>query len=115
MCEVDLIIISSGPAGVSTALHFLQRDYRWQQRMIILEKDAHPRHKLCGGGVTRIGLETLQDLGFDLPLPILYEEVNEARLLYQGREIRVRGRPEFLVLIVLNSMHIWPSRRADKG
>jgi flavin-dependent dehydrogenase len=97
MREVDLIIIGSGPAGVSTALHLLQRDQSWAQRMILLDKDAHPRHKLCGGGVTRIGLETLQGLGFDLPLPIPHEEVNEIRLLYRGREIRARGRPEFLV------------------
>jgi flavin-dependent dehydrogenase len=97
MREVDLIIIGSGPAGVSTALHLLQRDQSWAQRMILLDKDAHPRHKLCGGGVTRIGLETLQGLGFDLPPPIPHEEVNEIRLLYRGREIRARGRPEFLV------------------
>jgi len=97
MREVDLIVIGSGPAGVSTALHLLQRDQSWAQRMILLDKDAHPRHKLCGGGVTRIGLETLQGLGFDLPLPIPHEEVNEIRLLYRGREIRGRGRPEFLV------------------
>ena len=97
MREVDLIIIGSGPAGVSTALHLLQRDQSWAQRMILLDKDAHPRHKLCGGGVTRIGLETLQGLGLDLPPPIPHEEVNEIRLLYRGREIRGRGRPEFLV------------------
>jgi len=65
--------------------------------MILFDKDAHPRPKLCGGGVTRIGLETLQGLGFDLPLPIPHEVVNEVRLLYRGREIRARGRPEFLV------------------
>ena len=97
MREVDLIIIGSGPAGISTALHLLQRDQSWDQRMILIDKTAHPRPKLCGGGVTRIGLETLQGLGFDLPLPIPHEVVNQARLRYRGREIRVRGRPEFLV------------------
>ena len=97
MREVDLIVIGSGPAGVSTALHLLQREQAWAQRMILLDKAAHPRPKLCGGGVTRIGLETLQDLDFDLPLPIPHEVVRQARLRYRDREIRVRGRPEFLV------------------
>lgn len=97
MREVDLIIIGSGPAGISTALHLLQQERSWAQRMILIDKAAHPRPKLCGGGVTRIGLETLQGLGFELPIPIPHEVVNQARLRYRGREIRVRGRPELVV------------------
>jgi flavin-dependent dehydrogenase len=97
MREIDLIIIGSGPAGISTALHLLQQDQSWAQRMILIDKAAHPRPKLCGGGVTRIGLETLLGLGFELPLPIPHEIINQARLRYRGREIRVRGRPELVV------------------
>ena len=97
MQEVDLLIIGSGPAGISTALHLLKLDPGWVDRMIVLEKAAHPRPKLCAGGVTRIGLETLRDLGLDLPLPIPSVEIEEARLVYTNRVIRVRGEPEFVV------------------
>lgn len=97
MQEVDILIIGSGPAGISTALHLLSRDPGWLNRMIVLEKSAHPRPKLCAGGVTRIGLETLRDLGLDLPLPIPCVEIEEARLVYTKRVIRVRGEPEFVV------------------
>ncbi|UCF28694.1 MAG: FAD-dependent monooxygenase [Chloroflexota bacterium] len=97
MQEIDLLIIGSGPAGISTALHLLQQDAGWSERMILLEKAAHPRPKLCAGGVTRIGLEALRDLGMNLPLPIPNVEIEEARLVYQDRVIRVRGEPEFVV------------------
>lgn len=95
--ELDLLIIGSGPAGISTALHLLQQDTGWAERMILLEKAAHPRPKLCAGGVTRIGLETLRGLGMDLPLPLPNVEIEEARLVYKGRMIRVQGEPEFVV------------------
>lgn len=97
MQEVDLLIIGSGPAGISTALHMLQEDSSWADRMILIEKVAHPRPKLCGGGVTRIGIETLHNLGIHLPLPIPGVEIEKARFLFQGRSVDVKGNPEFVV------------------
>jgi flavin-dependent dehydrogenase len=95
--DVDLLIIGSGPAGLSTALHLLQQDVSWAERMILLEKAAHPRPKLCGGGVTRIGLEALLGLGVQLPLPIPSVEIEEARFIYQDNRVSFRGQPEFVV------------------
>ena len=65
--------------------------------MLLLEKEAHPRHKLCGGGVTRLGLEILQDLGVPFPLPIPQEQVEDIRFNYHSRTIHVRGKPRFTV------------------
>ncbi len=97
MEEHDLIIIGAGPAGISTALHLLQLDPSWAHRMVIFEKAAHPRAKLCGGGVTRLGLGVLQGLGFALPLPLPQAWVNDIRLIYRKRVIHVRGQPQFIV------------------
>ena len=97
MLEVDLLIIGSGPAGISTALHLLRKDSSWADRMILVEKAVHPRPKLCGGAVTRMGLESLRDLGFHYPLPIPGVEVDHAQLLFQERSINFHGRPEFVV------------------
>lgn len=97
MQEIDLLIIGSGPAGLSTALHLLQQDSGWAKRMILVDKASHPRPKLCAGGVTRIGLKTLRDLEIQLPLPIPVVEVEEARLVYKNSQIRFRRKPVFVV------------------
>jgi hypothetical protein len=97
MQTIDLLIIGAGPAGLSLALHLLQQDPGWSERLVILEKAAHPRPKLCGGAVTRLGLGILQDLGFSLPLPIPQARVDDVRLVYAGRVVHVRGRPQLAI------------------
>lgn len=97
MQEVDLLIIGCGPAGLSTALHLVKQDASWIDRMVLIEKTRHPRPKLCAGGVTSIGLETLRDLGLHLPLPIPSVAVEEAHLIYEDSTIRVKGHPIFMV------------------
>ena len=72
--SVDVLIIGSGPAGMSTALHLVQADQAWADRIVVIEKAVHPRDKLCGGGVTRAGEDILGRLGlsFDPPHVLAY-------------------------------------------
>ncbi len=95
--RIDLIIIGSGPSGISTALHLIQQDPSWKHRLIILEKSEHPRHKLCGGGVTRFGLTTLKSLGVPFPPPIPYTIIEDLNIRYQQQTIHVRGKPIFII------------------
>src|SRR3990170_550248 len=94
---VDLVIIGSGPAGLSTALHLVQLDPGWANRMLLLERAVHPRPKLCGGGVTRLGLNILADLGINFPLPLPQTQVEDVRLRYEARTIHVHGQPQFVI------------------
>ncbi|HLF91659.1 MAG TPA: NAD(P)/FAD-dependent oxidoreductase [Anaerolineales bacterium] len=97
MQYVPIMIIGAGPAGLSTALHLVQHHPGWKDRLILLERAAHPRHKLCGGGVTRMGLDILRGLGMPAPLPVPQVSVEDVRLVYDQRVIHVRGRPEFVI------------------
>lgn len=90
-----MAIVGAGPAGLSTALHLLQRDRRWADRMLVLERAAHPRHKLCGGGITQFGLRQLDQLGLTPAVPFI--PIKEARFSYGSRGFTVRGNPLFIV------------------
>ena len=113
MESYDLLIIGSGPAGSSTALHLLQRDPRWATRILMLEKERHPRPKLCGGGLTEWGEQPLRDLGLELAVPHI--AIREARFRHKRSEFSVWGEPVFRVTrdrksTRLNSSHSRASR-----
>jgi geranylgeranyl reductase family protein len=93
---IDVLIIGSGPAGVSVALHLLKRDPAWAERIIIVDKAVHPREKLCGGGITHLGQNILADLG--LPLEPRHFEVKEARLVYRDKTYSFYGNPVFRIV-----------------
>ncbi|MFO7661503.1 MAG: NAD(P)/FAD-dependent oxidoreductase [Chloroflexota bacterium] len=93
---VDVLIVGSGPAGTSTALHLIKQDPAWAGRITIVDKAVHPREKLCGGGITHMGQNILANLG--LPLEPLNFEVKEARLLYRNNSYSFFGNPVFRIV-----------------
>ena len=92
----DVVIVGGGPAGISTALHLLQLDPAWRSRLVVLEKERHPREKLCGGGVTPYGESILGSLGL-LPLGVPHVGVGEARLQFEDLIVAVRKTPAFRI------------------
>lgn len=96
MVEIDVLIIGAGPAGVSTAMHLHALDPTWAKRIIVLEKAVHPRPKLCGGGVTRLGVDALQHLG--LAFELAHVPVREMRIHYRHRRFVLRDDPVFRVV-----------------
>ncbi|TFV88340.1 geranylgeranyl reductase family protein [Blastococcus sp. CT_GayMR16] len=57
----DVVVVGAGPAGSSAAY--------WLARagidVVVLEKSAFPREKVCGDGLTPRGVKALEDLGVD--------------------------------------------------
>jgi menaquinone-9 beta-reductase len=94
--RVELVIVGSGPAGLSTALHLLAEDPTWAERMVVLEKGIHPRRKLCAGGITGAGLEILARLGLDLGTPAA--AVREMEVRYGASVRSVPVDPPFQVV-----------------
>jgi flavin-dependent dehydrogenase len=58
MIEKDVIIVGGGPAGSSCAWRLMREGVD----CLVLDRDAFPRHKLCGGWLTP---EVLEDLELD--------------------------------------------------
>jgi geranylgeranyl reductase family protein len=60
--QADVIVVGAGPAGSSTAFHLAQAG----ADVLLLEKGAFPRDKVCGDGLTPRAVKQLVGMGFDL-------------------------------------------------
>ncbi|MFN2250051.1 MAG: NAD(P)/FAD-dependent oxidoreductase [Candidatus Promineifilaceae bacterium] len=109
--NVDVLIVGSGPSGTSTALHLVKKNPSWAERIIIVEKETHPREKLCGGGVTHLGQNVLARLGLSFDVPNF--EVKEARLLYQDQSYSFFADPVFRITRRAEFDH-WLVQTAEK-
>lgn len=79
MEQRPIVIVGSGPAGTSTALHLLQRDPGLARDLVILDKARHPRVKVCAGGLIPNALTVLAHLGLDLSVPHVRVRRTEVR------------------------------------
>jgi flavin-dependent dehydrogenase len=109
MTAVDLVIVGAGPAGLGTALHLVQTDSSWADRLVVVEKASHPRHKVCAGGLTRFALRQLEQLGLRLGVP--WVEVDEAHLLRGPSRIVFRGQP-LMAVVQRSEFDAWLANQA---
>lgn len=66
-CEV--LIAGAGPAGLATALYLLRRRPELAGRIVAVDKSAHPRFKVCAGGLIPKTMLALDELGIALDAP----------------------------------------------
>ncbi len=92
----DIIVVGSGPSGISTALHLQKQAPELAGRTLVVEKARHPRHKLCGGGLTPVSQLVLYKLGIDLDLPFV--PIHEIRLRFEGRDVVTKEDNAILIV-----------------
>lgn len=59
--EADVIVVGAGPAGATTAYYLAERGVD----VLLLEKSAFPRDKVCGDGLTPRAVRQLERMGVD--------------------------------------------------
>jgi len=69
--EYDIIVAGSGPAGISTAICLTKLLPSMGDRLVVLEKETHPRKKICGGGISAYTDYWLQRLGIEMEISSL--------------------------------------------
>ncbi|MBN1255272.1 MAG: FAD-dependent monooxygenase [Deltaproteobacteria bacterium] len=82
--EYDVIVAGSGPAGISTAIHLTKLLPSMKNRLIVLEKETHPRKKICGGGVSAYADYWLQRLGIKMMIPSLALKTTRLAIDHDG-------------------------------
>jgi len=63
--QAQVIVVGAGPAGAATAYHLAAAGID----VLLLEKSAFPRDKVCGDGLTPRATRQLLGMGFDLDQP----------------------------------------------
>jgi menaquinone-9 beta-reductase len=63
--QADVIVVGAGPAGATTAYHLAQAGLD----VLLLEKTAFPREKVCGDGLTPRAVRQLTRMGIDITTP----------------------------------------------
>jgi flavin-dependent dehydrogenase len=94
--DYDVVIVGSGPAGVSTWLHLHRFEPQLAARTLVLEKAQHPRPKLCGGGVMRAADVVLGRLRVKIDAPSV--PIHNVEFRYRGRRFYWRQKNFFRVV-----------------
>ena len=82
--HAQVIVVGAGPAGSSAAYHLANAGID----VLLLEKSAFPRDKICGDGLTPRAVKQLIGMGFDLDEPG-WQKNKGLRIIGSGHRIEL--------------------------
>jgi flavin-dependent dehydrogenase len=92
----QIAIVGAGPAGCSAALWTARLCPQLAERILVLEKDRHPRMKVCAGGLTVEAMDALARMGLSLSIP--HAKINHIRLLLGNHCLEIE-RPDCMGIV----------------
>jgi geranylgeranyl reductase family protein len=81
----DVVVAGCGPAGNTAAYRLASGGVR----VLMIDKETIPRHKVCGGGLSR---KTIEELPLSVG-PVIEREIDHATIAYRGRDAVVVEEP----------------------
>jgi flavin-dependent dehydrogenase len=113
MLKHDVLILGGGPSGLSTALHLQKFVPHLTHRILILEKEHYPRHKLCAGGLVEDAEVILERLDLDVR-EVPHVDVEQIHFDFEGDGVKVRiPRRHALRVIRRNEFDAWLAKKAE--
>jgi menaquinone-9 beta-reductase len=89
--KFDVVIAGAGPAGLATALFLVKNRPSLAGRIVAIEKSAHPRFKVCAGGLIPKTMLALDELGIALEVPSVEVVRGEASTPVGGVDLSRNG------------------------
>ena len=113
--EVDVLVVGAGPGGSSTAYHLARHGLD----VLLVEKAAFPREKVCGDGLTPRGVAAIQRMGIDVEDPA-FERSNGLRIYSRRTTLELawpdlHDFPPFGLVMTRNELDERLARRAEKA
>lgn len=82
--KFDVTIVGSGPAGTSAAIELARNGVK----VCLVEKEAHPRYKVCGGGLLARAVSLLP-----VPIePVVEQKCHSVEMRFGGKEVSFTAR-----------------------
>lgn len=81
--DYDVVVVGGGPGGSSTAYHLAKRDVR----VLLVDKCAFPREKVCGDGIAPRAVRNLYKMGLQERLDGRFNKFHGFRFAGAGRAV----------------------------
>lgn len=107
----DLVVVGAGCAGSAAALEAAELGLD----VLLIEKEALPRYKLCGGGISRKTLDLLHGRGVEIPESIIEAKVDRLKMVTPSFSTLIETDETIVVLTYRDKFDYFLAKLAEKA